>query len=111
MTKSITVPKHLRAATKQWFTSVIEEFELDGHHVKLLVKACEAHDRGEQAREALAKEGLTFVDRFGSPRARPEVAIERDSRTGFARMLREIGLDVAPPPDSRPPPLKANGAR
>jgi hypothetical protein len=90
---------------------VVDAFELDEHHVKLLVKCCEAHDRGEQAREILAVEGLTFADRFGQPRARPELAIERDSRTGFPRMLREIGLDITPPADSRPPSLKANGAR
>jgi hypothetical protein len=27
-------------------------------------------------REALAKHGLTFIDRYGSPRARPEAAID-----------------------------------
>ena len=99
-------PKHLRAATSQWWTDVM--YDLESHHVRLLTKACESWDRSEQAREGLLKHGLTFDDRFGSPHARPEVAIERDFRTAFARLVRELGLDVAPPSDSRPNALPAN---
>ena len=61
--KMIAAPKHLRTSTRKWFASVVEAFELDEHHIKLLTKACEAHDRGEQAREALAKDGLTYPTR------------------------------------------------
>lgn len=78
-------------------------FELDAHHVRLLQLAAESWDRGQQAREALGKHGITFTDRFGAPHARPEVAIERDARIAFARLLRELALDVDPPADARPP--------
>lgn len=101
-------PAHLRADTAAWFDAVIQEFELDHHHVRLLVKACEAWDRSEEAREAVVALGMTFEDRFGAPHARPEVAIERDSRLAFARLVRELGLDVAPPVETRPPSLKTN---
>jgi phage terminase small subunit len=101
-------PKHLRPETAAWFASVTKEYELDSHHVRLLTKACEAWDRSEQAREAMAKHGMTYEDRFGAPRARPECAIERDSRLAFARLVRELRLDVAPPPESRPNALRAN---
>ncbi|MGX1164498.1 P27 family predicted phage terminase small subunit [Bradyrhizobium sp. USDA 372] len=101
-------PTHLRTDTAAWFNAVVQEFELDQHHFRLLVKACEAWDRSEEAREAIAKYGMTFEDRFGAPHARPEVGIERDSRLAFARLVRELGLDVAPPVESRPPALKAN---
>ena len=102
------LPKHLCADTAAWFATVIKEYELDSHHVRLLTKACEAWDRSEQAREAIAKLGMTFEDRFGSPRARPECAIERDSRLAFARLVRELGLEVAPPAEPRPPILRGN---
>ena len=31
-------PKHLRADTAAWFTSIIKEYELESHHVRLLPK-------------------------------------------------------------------------
>jgi hypothetical protein len=65
--------------------------------VKLLTAASEAWDRLQEAREALQRHGLTFNDRHGMPRTRPEVAIERDSRIAFARILRELRLDVGQP--------------
>jgi P27 family predicted phage terminase small subunit len=101
-------PKHLREATSQWWLDVMTEYDLESHHVRLLTKACESWDRSEQAREGLLRHGITFEDRFGFPRARPEIAIERDSRIAFARLVRELGLDVAPPSDSRLNALPAN---
>ena len=106
--KKIDTPKppaHLEAATRKWFRAVTEEYMLDHHHVRLLILAAESWDRCQQARKILAKEGLTFTDRLGCPRARPEVAVERDSRIAFARLVRELGLDTAPD-ESRPPRLK-----
>ena len=101
-------PEHLRAPTKKWWRSVVADYELEPHHVRLLTLAAEAWDRGQQAREALAKCGLTFVDRFDQPRSRPEVMIERDSRISFARLLRELDLDVEAPPETpRAPNLKS----
>jgi len=100
-------PKHLQPATAKWWSGVVSEFALELHHIRLLTLAAEAWDRGQQARTTLANEGLTFVDRFGQPRARPEVAIERDSRVGFARLLRELALDeVDPPEPMRVPRIK-----
>lgn len=98
-------PKHLRAQTRRWWSGIVADYDLESHHLRLLTLAAEAWDRGEEAREILATEGLTYDDRFGQPRARPEVAIERDSRIAFARMLRELALDVAPPEEARPPTI------
>jgi phage terminase small subunit len=67
--------------------------------------AAESWDRCTEAREILKREGLTFDDRFGQPKARPEVAIERDSRIAFARLLRELSLDVSSPEENRPPAI------
>jgi len=102
-------PRHLRAPTRRWWSEVVEEYVLEPHHLRLLTLAAEAWDRGEEARKILAKEGLTFTDRFGQPKARPEVAIERDSRIAFARMLRELALDLEEPDESRPPRLHGGG--
>jgi hypothetical protein len=99
----------LQPATRKWFASVVGQYELADHHLRLLQLAGEAWDRGEAARLAIAEHGLTFTDRFDCPRARPEVAIERDARLAFARLLRELDLDVEPPAaPSRPPGLRSN---
>jgi phage terminase small subunit len=97
---SAVPPQHLRPPTAAWWSSVLRDYLLEPHHVRLLTLAAEAWDRGQQAREAIEEHGITFLDRFGQPRARPEVAIERDARIGFARALRELGLDVAPPSEA-----------
>jgi phage terminase small subunit len=94
-------PKHLRPATKAWFSSVLTEYSLEPHHVRLLTLAAESWDRCCESREALAKHGLTFIDRYGSPRARPEAAIESQSRIAFARLCRELDLDVDAPPQGK----------
>jgi len=97
-------PGHLSKQSKEWFSWVVSEFELEPHHIRLLTLAAEAWDRSQQARRRLRKHGLTFTDRFGAPRARPEIAIERDSRLAFARLLRELDLDIEPPGlPGRPP--------
>ncbi len=35
----VRVPAHLRPTTKLWFENVIEAYELDEHHIKLLLDA------------------------------------------------------------------------
>ena len=104
-------PAHLRQPTRKWFEGVLTAYELEPHHLRLLQLAAEAWDRGEAAREALAAHGLTFMDRFDCPHARPEVAIERDSRIAFARLVRELDLDTEPPPSPRRPAMLRSNRR
>ena len=96
-------PDHLSPEAAEWWRSVEDQFRLDDHHLRLLSLCCEAWDRCQQARQALAEHGTTFTDRFGQPRSRPEVAIERDSRAAFVRTLRELGLDLPAVREPRPP--------
>jgi P27 family predicted phage terminase small subunit len=104
----LTAPSHLRKETKAWFLNVLQEFELEEHHVKLLTLAAESWDRATLAREAIAEHGLTYTDRFSSPRKRPEVSIAESATIAFARLARELDLDVDPPAGSRPPALQSN---
>ena len=107
-------PAHLAAPTKKWFARVARDFDLEEHHVRLLTAACESWDRMTGARETMAKEGVgtTYTDRFGFPKVRPEVAIERDARLAFMKLVRELALDVsAPSDDSRPPGIGAGRGR
>ena len=104
-------PPHLAPATQAWWNSVMQDYELEEHHLRLLQLAGEAWDRAQQARAAIETSGLTFQNRFGDPVLRPEVAVERDSRIAFARLVRELDLDVESPSEvrvGRPPGLKSN---
>ena len=107
-------PAHLEPPTAEWWASVVDDYGLEPHHVRLLSLAAEAWDRGQAARTIIDAEGLTFEDRFGQPKARPEVAIERDSRLSFARLLRELALDYEEPTSTPRPtsiPSMKTGAR
>jgi P27 family predicted phage terminase small subunit len=102
-------PDHLRAPTATWWRSVATDYELEGHHERLLTLAAEAYDRCQEARETLARDGLTIGTADGGLKTHPLVAVERDSRLAFARLVRELDLDCgAPAPDSRPPALRSN---
>jgi phage terminase small subunit len=106
-------PEHLSASCRDWWQSVTDDYSLEPHHLRLLQLAAEAWDRCSQARAVLDEQGLVYENRFGNPMPRPEVAIERDSRLAFARLLRELDLDVEPPsePRRRPAPLRSNNRR
>jgi len=104
-------PRHLRPLTRKWWLNVHETHELEPHHVRLLTLACEAFDRAGAAREIISSQGMTYIDRHGQPRARPEIAIERDSRIAFARLVRELDLDVATTPEASRPPLLVRNSR
>lgn len=80
-----------------------EQVELEEHHLKLLRAALEAWDRAQEARQVIATEGIV-VDggRYGK-RAHPAIAIEKDARIAFARLMRELDLDAEPLPEPRPP--------
>ena len=88
---------HLEPNTRAWVEYVCEHWALDEHHERLLQLAAEAWDRAQEAREALDTHGLTYTDRFGAPRLRPEVAVERDSRLSFAKLLAQLDLDEPTP--------------
>jgi P27 family predicted phage terminase small subunit len=96
-------PKHLSAESRRWFTQISTDYELESHHLKLLQAAAECWDRVQEARKLLAKDGVCFTDRHGHIRPHPATQMERDNKTLFARLLRELALDVEEPNASRPP--------
>ena len=104
-------PPHLEPETKAWWGWVVSTYRLEQHHLKLLVLACESFDRSVAAREAIGEQGLTYTNRHGEPRPRPEVSIEKDNRLSFARLLRELDLDCEPPSGEKPIPSLARYRR
>jgi phage terminase small subunit len=105
------IPAHLAADTRRWVEQITADFELESFHFRTLIKAAEAHDRGEEARKILKADGIVITDRFGTKKAHPAVAIERDARVAWMRAIREIGLDVEPPEAPRAPRTRDYGSR
>jgi P27 family predicted phage terminase small subunit len=105
---SIQPPKFLKAESRAWWLSIVQTYELEDHHIRLLTLAAGAWDRAEQARLALLKKGITYDDHNGNPRQRPEIMIERDARILFARLVKQLGLDDAEVPSRLTPGLRAH---
>ena len=102
-------PKHLSRESKSWWREVVSDYELERHHLKLLQSACESWDRVAEARALIAKDGVVVEDRFGQKKPHPACDIERHNRGLFARMLRELALDVEGPVEAvRPVAMRGN---
>ncbi len=104
-------PAHLRPETAHWWRAVLRDYELEDHHIRLLQAACEAWDRLQQAREQIDREGLTIATADGGLKAHLAVAIERDARLAFARLVRELDLDAGAPSETRRPPSLLSNRR
>ncbi len=92
---SVNLPTHLGSKSRTWAESVLGDASDSATEtdVKLVVLAAEALDRAATARRIIQREGVTYTDRFGAPRAHPAVAIERDARAAFSRLVAQLGLD------------------
>ena len=102
----IKTPKHLQAEGRTFWESVLDDYDLEeSHHLKLLENACQCIDRIAQARRHIRKHGAFFKDRFGQMKESPAGKAERDNKVLFARLIRELQLDIEPPRENRPPQL------
>jgi|GEM_PF-1214516 len=96
-------PKKLSKTMRDWWDQVNENFVLEPHHLHLLKLACQAYDRSQQAKIILDKEGLSYLDKYKCPHPRPEVSIEKNARLDFARLVKQLNLDLEEPnPPGRP---------
>ena len=94
--------KDLQPKTKRWIKGICNEWQLDEHHKRLLVLAGASFDRALGAKALVDLDGPCVVDRFGQQRAHPMVDVQKQSSITFCRILREVGLDLTGPEDSRP---------
>jgi len=103
--KNYAIPSHLETATKKWFRQVLEEYDLEPHHVKLLTLAAEAWDRSCEAEKAIRKWGVLYKESStDKPKLNPCIKVKEQAEIIFARLLRELNLDIEPPKASGRPP-------
>jgi hypothetical protein len=95
---------HLRPETSKWIEEIFRDYDLELHHVKILIQAGETWDRITDAREEIERSGAYFQDRFGQPKRNPALDDERNNRIVFARLMRELNLSDGAE-DPRPPGL------
>ncbi len=92
-------PRHLSPKTRQWWKRYVKENNLGEAQLQILTLAGEAWDRNAQARSLLEEQGLTYTDRFGQPRARPEIDIERNAKLTFEKLMRSLARETETLPD------------
>lgn len=88
---------HLRDETQRWIRDLVRNYTFEPGQLKLLILAGESWDRTIEARELIRKDGICIEDRFGQTKKHPAATIERDSRASFARLIKQLKLDLDPP--------------
>lgn len=87
-------PEHLSDESKEQWTVLVDEYGFEAQSLLVLMTALESYDRMRQAQEQITMNGMTYLDRFGQTKPRPEIQIERDSRAAYWRGLKELGLNL-----------------
>src|SRR3954452_18308787 len=98
MAAATRVPVHLRGPTRAWIRRVLDDYVLSETEFRVLILAGEAWDRGAEAREQVARDGAYIRDRYGSTKPHPALAVQRDARRDFAKLVAQLSLtqdDVA----------------
>jgi P27 family predicted phage terminase small subunit len=95
-------PRHLSSESRALWRELNDACAFDPQDLKTLRLALEALDRCNMARRVIRREGMTYTDRFGAPHAHPCVAIERDSRQAWLRLMAALDLPAEEEADVTP---------
>jgi len=101
MTTTPTPPATLSPSSQALWDQVLEDFELAPAELEVLRQALMSLERADQAAAIVATEGLTVLDRYGTPKQHPAADLERQSRTTFARLVAQLGVKLTDAPRSR----------
>ncbi len=97
-------PKSLGVAGKRfWMSANKERIFSDVHELSMLEKAAGLEDKIAEDEATVARDGRYVRDRFGQPREHPAAKAIRENTIVFCRIIRELGLALVAPEDSRPP--------
>jgi phage terminase small subunit len=97
------VPKHLSKKAKELFQDITADYDLESHHIEILRLLCECLDRLEVCRKQLKRDGVFIVNRFGESKIHTALREEREQKVLFARLARELNLDLEIPESPRKP--------
>ncbi len=88
-------PEGLGDRSRKLWRRVLDEYELSEPEIELLRLALVARDEADEAREILKRDGLTVVDRYGSPKQHPAVDVANRARAFYARAVAQLGVKEA----------------
>lgn len=104
-------PSHLTPEAARWWRELVAEYSIaDPAGFLLLQTAMEAFDRMQQARRAIAEDGLLSAGSKRQARAHPLLAVERDSQKALLAALKSLNLDLEPLRDRPGRPAGGRGA-
>ena len=89
--------RRLRAATQKWMQGVRDKWELDTQDLMLLELAGQTWDKIFECGEDIRLHGMTYTDRLNNQKPRPTCRIQNDAISQFARLLRDLNLNLSPP--------------
>jgi len=97
-------PDELKAAGRAFWLKATEENDLDSAHDKeRLLMAAKTLDEIAAVERQVQADGMFVKNRYGATIEHVGMKSIRDLRTLFVRIVREMGLDLEAPADSRPP--------
>jgi phage terminase small subunit len=99
-------PPHLGPAGADLWRNIVHDYAIqDAAGLTLATTAGECLDRIRAAQKSIAEHGEIVVDRYGSPKCHPALALEKDARNGLLAALKALNLDLEPLRDAagRPP--------
>jgi len=88
-------PSHLEKAEKTVWADLVSRFVFDDPgSYELLSSAMDARCRMRRCRQAINKDGETFIDPKGCLRPHPLLAAERSARASYLHAMRMLKIDV-----------------
>jgi phage terminase small subunit len=88
-------PEHLAEPERALWTAWVRAYSFsETASLSLLDATLCAHMRHRTAREQVAREGATLVDRFGHMKPHPLLTVERDARAQFMQGMKLLRLDL-----------------
>ena len=91
--KTPAPPGHMGKAGRRLWRRIMADYDVPESVLDLLEQCCGALDRAESCRERIDAEGLVVLDRFEQTRPHALLAAERDARSQFRMLYRELGLE------------------
>src|SRR3954452_14340391 len=90
---AVRPPAGLSPSSRRHWRDVCDAYEMSSADLRVLEVGCRAHDRAEECRAVVDREGPVVVDRFNQQKPHPLLVEERQWRDLERRSLATLGLE------------------